>query len=106
MFNIIKTILSILFLSCLQDMPYGYFQLVRFLALIGFTYLAYNANQKENQRAAVIYFLLAVLFQPFIKISLGRALWNIVDSIVAISLIVTIITSNPNRNKKEKNNYQ
>jgi len=30
---------------------------------------------------------LALLFQPFFKISLGRTLWNIVDVIVGIGLL-------------------
>jgi hypothetical protein len=30
------------------------------------------------------------LFQPFFKIALGRELWNIVDVIVAIGLIITL----------------
>uniref|UniRef100_UPI00404828ED DUF6804 family protein n=1 Tax=Roseivirga sp. TaxID=1964215 RepID=UPI00404828ED len=32
--NIIKVVLSILFLVCLLDMPYGYFQLVRFIGIV------------------------------------------------------------------------
>jgi len=105
MITAIKLVLILLFFICLAPMPYGYFQLVRFLALIGFTYLAYNAKQKENQRMAIIYFLLALLFQPFIKIALGRTLWNIVDIIVGIGLILSIIISNRNSGKKEKNIY-
>jgi hypothetical protein len=41
---------------------------------------------------------LALLFQPFIKIALGRTIWNIVDVAVAILLLVLIFTEN----KKEK----
>jgi len=32
MLNALKVILSVLLVLCLLDMPYGYFQLVRFLA--------------------------------------------------------------------------
>lgn len=38
---------------------------------------------------------LAILFQPFAKIALGRVLWNIVDVIVAGYLIYLVV-----RNKK------
>ncbi len=31
---------------------------------------------------------LALLFQPFFKIVLGRAIWNVVDVIVAIALVL------------------
>jgi hypothetical protein len=36
----IKIILAILLFACLLDMPYGFFQLVRFVALVGFGILA------------------------------------------------------------------
>ena len=37
---------------------------------------------------------LAVLFQPIIKIPLGRAVWNVVDVAVAIGLIVLLLKGN------------
>ena len=87
-----KISLTILFLFCLLDMPYGYFQIVRFVALVGFAILAYNANEQGNKREVIIYVCLAILFQPLIKIALGRVIWNVVDVIVAIGLIFSIFT--------------
>ena len=88
--NIIKIILAVLFLLCLADMPYGFYQFVRFSGLIGFTVLAYQANQQGRQTEMIIYGGLALLFQPFFKIALGREIWNIVDVIVGIGLIISI----------------
>ena len=70
--KIIKTSLAILLFGCLFDMQYGYYQLVRFLALIGFGILAYQAVQENNKMVIIIYGALALLFQPFIKIALGK----------------------------------
>jgi len=86
----IKLILAILLLICLLDLPYGYFQFVRFASLICFGILAYHANSDNKQTEVIIYIILAVLFQPFIKISLGRELWNIVDVIVAVALLISL----------------
>ena len=86
----IKLILSILFFVCLLDMPYGYFQLVRFAALVGFAILAYQANQQSRYLEMFIYIGLALLFQPFFKIALGREIWNIVDVVVGIGLLTSI----------------
>ena len=97
--KIIKISLSILFLLCLTDMPYGYFQFVRFIGLIGFAILAYKANQEGKQTEMIIYGALALLFQPVFKISLGRTLWNIVDVIVAIGLLLSLF-SKPREQKK------
>jgi hypothetical protein len=86
----IKIILAILFFLCLADMPYGYYQFVRFAGLIGFAFLAYQANQQGKQTEMIIYGGLALLFQPFFKIALGREIWNIVDVIVGLGLIISI----------------
>ena len=88
--TIIKVLLSVILLVCLLDMPYGYFQIVRFAALVGFAILAYNANEQGHKREVIVYVFLAILFQPLIKIALGRQLWNIIDFIVGIGLIVAV----------------
>lgn len=95
-----------LFLICLANMPYGYYQLIRFLAMVGFGILAYQANRKSNLPIAINYIVLAVLFQPIFKIALGRFLWNVADIIVAIGLIISVL-NNPTINnvgKKSKLN--
>lgn len=86
--------LAVLMFGCLLDMPYGYYQLVRFIALIGFGVLAYQANQQSRQTEMFIYGALALLFQPFFKIALGRELWNIVDVIVGVGLLVSLAKNN------------
>jgi len=86
----IKIVLSLLLFGCLLDMPYGYFQLVRFIAMIGFSYLAFTVNEQKNKNEFFIYITLALLFQPFIKITLGRSIWNIVDVIVGACLIISL----------------
>ncbi|WP_026452675.1 DUF6804 family protein [Aequorivita capsosiphonis] len=86
----IKIGLAALFFLCLWKMPYGFYELVRFLALVGFAFLAYQANQQNNTTATFIYIALALLFQPFFKIALGRDLWNVVDVVVGIGLLLSI----------------
>lgn len=71
-------------------MPYGYYEAVRFIALIGFGFLAYLENKNGNTGIAVVFIVLALLFQPFFKIALGRTLWNIVDVIVAVGLLFSL----------------
>lgn len=82
--------------GCLLNLSYGYYQFVRFVALIGFCFLAYQANQQEKQTETLIYGALALLFQPFLKVSLGRDIWNVIDVIVGISLLFSLF-------KKQKN---
>jgi len=70
-----------------SGLPYGYFQLVRFIAMIGFGVLTFKEYDRENKQLAFIYGALAILFQPIFKISLGRDIWNIVDVVVASNSI-------------------
>lgn len=88
--NTIKVSLAIVLFLCLLDMPYAYFQFVRFLALIGFGILAYHSYQRGEKTMSIVYVGLAILFQPLLKISLGRELWNILDVIVGIGLMISI----------------
>jgi hypothetical protein len=92
MIKTIKIVMAVLFFVCLADMPYGYYELVRFVGLLGFAILAYSAKQEGREIEMIVYAALALLFQPFIKISLGRTIWNIVDVIVGIALIVSLFT--------------
>ena len=80
--------LAIAFLICLFPMPYGYYTLIRFAVMIYFACLAFAFYGSNKEALAVISGALAILFQPFIKIALGRDMWNVVDVIVALALIV------------------
>lgn len=93
----LKLILALLFLLCLAPMPYGFYSLVRFVAMIAFAIYAYIYHEKKNNKLAVAFLSLAILFQPLLPIYLGRTLWNIVDVLVAIFLIVLYIKENNNK---------
>lgn len=98
--KVIKITLAVLFFICFADMPYGYYQLVRFAALLGFSLLAYRASSNMDKTGMIIYICLAILFQPLVKISLGRQLWNIVDVIAGIALLASLfIKSKPIQSK-------
>lgn len=116
-------VLSVLLLLCLAPMPYGYYQLVRFIAMTVFGVIAWlhyatrhssrlyvtevqEGNIKDDSTTihskvsmAIVFGALALLFQPFFKIALGRTLWNIVDVIVAGMLIIMWIKLRISNNK-------
>jgi hypothetical protein len=83
--------LAAMMLLCLAPMPYGYFQLVRFVAMIVFGLMAYRYYQNQKMVATWVFGALALLFQPIYKIALGRVVWNVVDVIVAIFLIILFV---------------
>lgn len=91
---LIKVSLSILLLLCLLDMPYGYFQFVRFAGMLGFALLAYFSYEQKINVEVIIFVALALLFQPFVKVALGRTVWNVVDVVVAVGLISSLSNKN------------
>lgn len=93
----IKLILSTIFLLCLAPMPYGFYSLIRFVAMIAFAVFAYSYYEKKDNKLAIVFLSLAVLFQPLLPIYLGRVLWNIVDVIVAVFLIILFFKENSHK---------
>ena len=83
----LSVILAALLLLCLAPMSYGYYQLVRFVAMVAFAVMAWNYYEKKQEGWAIFFGALALLFQPFVKIALGRLVWNVVDVVVAVLLI-------------------
>ena len=88
--NIVKIALAVFFFMCLMKMPYGYYEFIRFVAMIGFAYLVFEANELKRSSEMFIYIALAILFQPFFKIALGREIWNILDVVVGVGLIASV----------------
>jgi hypothetical protein len=49
--------------------------------------MAYHYYEEKKEYLAITFGVFAILFQPLIKIALGRNIWNIVDVVVAMLLI-------------------
>ena len=85
--KLLKLGLGALSLLCIIDMPYGYYQLYRFLALGVFLYLAYEEQDKKEWM--IVWLMSALLVQPIFKIALGREIWNMVDIAFALILVIS-----------------
>jgi len=88
--TIIKIILALLFIGALFKMPYNYYEIMRFLGMVGFAILGYNELKKENSPFIIVWFASALLINPFFKLALGRSLWNIIDVIWVILLLLSM----------------
>lgn len=96
--------LAAVLLLCLAPMPYGYFTLVRILATVVFGLYAYRCYVAKKEAFTWVFVTLALLFQPFAKVGLGRTVWNIIDVIVAIGLIALFFWERNERKKVETGN--
>lgn len=80
--------LAALLLLCLLPMPYGYYIFVRFVTAVIMVIFGVNFLNAKRIPLAIVAFVIAVMFQPFFKLGLGRVMWNVVDVILAIALII------------------
>ena len=103
--KLVYLILAALMLLCLAPMPYGYYMLVRFVAMVAFGLMAYRYYVNNKGIAVVVFGVLALLFQPIYKIALGRATWNVVDVLVAM-LLVALFVLEKRLEKKATVTYQ
>ncbi len=58
--------------------------------MVGFVYLAYAKFEEGNKLSSYVFAALAILFQPLLKIDLGRTIWNIIDVVVGAGLIISL----------------
>ena len=98
--TLIKITVAILLFLCLLKMPYGFYVLVRFIVSVLFVIFAYKAYKEHEDIKMIIYGGLALLFQPFLKVALGREIWIIVDLIVGIVLIASCLPMFKSKCKK------
>ena len=99
--TILKIVVAILLLLCLADMPYGFYELVRFAATVAFAWMSYDYFKSKKDGLGFIFAALALLFQPFFKIALGRVIWNAVDVLVVIGLVYLLINTFGQKKKRK-----
>lgn len=70
-------------LVCLLPMPYGYYTLVRLVAMVLFGILSFGFFARHNTPLYLLCAFMACLFQPLVKFPLGREMWMLVDVVAA-----------------------
>lgn len=76
-------------------MPYGYYTLLRISAFIVFGLLAYDVFSKGGKNLPWLLGLMAVVFNPFIKVHFSKEVWTVIDVLSAIFLVAIIKYTNP-----------
>ena len=88
---IIKILIAALLIGCLFKVPYGYFQFIRIAGCIGFCYLAYKEFEEKRTTTGLLSVAFAILLNPVFKIHFTRKIWNNIDLVIAIGLIIWVI---------------
>lgn len=82
---------ALLFLGAMP-LPYGYYTLLRLVACGVFAFAAFVAHERKDQVLPWLYGLVALLFNPIIKIHLPKEAWVFVDISAGALLLVTAKT--------------
>lgn len=77
-------------------LPYGYYTLLRLVACGVFAFAAFVAFERKNKTLPWIYGLLALVYNPIIKIFLPKEIWALVDVAAGILLLSTAKTVKTN----------
>lgn len=81
---------AILFGTLLSDLPYGYFQILRWTTCITAALFAYESVSWFKQPVPSIFIAIAVLFNPIFPIHLSRSVWLTLDVITGILFLAWI----------------
>ena len=80
----------LLLITQFDGLPYGYFTFLRLVVFGTTAFLAWLFSKIDKQGWMAVFLLIAILFNPIIPIYLGRRIWQIVDFVVMILLLVNI----------------
>jgi len=81
---------AILFGALLSDLPYGYFQILRWTTCITAIFFANESMSWFKQPVPSIFIAIAVLFNPILPMHLSRSIWLILDVITGILFLTWI----------------
>lgn len=73
-----------LLMGAIAPLPYGYYQMLRWVVGGIAIYMAYKSYSWEKRWATWIFGIIAVLFNPIIPIHLTREIWQPIDGVCAI----------------------
>lgn len=93
---VIYIIVFALFLGA-APLPYGYYTILRIMVTGFFIWAAVLTYQQKEQILPWVFVVLAITFNPIIKVYLSKELWAVIDILVGIFVIT--ISSRIRENK-------
>lgn len=80
---------GLLFAALLQ-LPYGYYQMLRWVVCGISIYIAYKAYKCDKKWAIWVFVVCAILFNPIAPIGFSREIWRSIDIVFGILFIISI----------------
>lgn len=96
-----QTICSVMLLWALNpENPYGYYVLLRFVCCAVFAYLALQAQVQQKSGWVWVLGVTAAIYNPFIRIPLGRDIWSVVNIVTVGVAIASVLALSVRMEKK------
>ena len=70
-------------------LPYGYYMLLRFIACGIFSWAAYIAFERNEEVLPWVFIVLAIVFNPIIKVHFPKEMWAVIDVCSGLFLVIT-----------------
>lgn len=80
----------------LLEMPYGYYQLLRVFICGAALYFVSIENTSENGPWFWLFIFCAIIYNPIVKLHLGRDIWQLVNVITIVVLVLHYIKRRDN----------
>lgn len=90
---VLRIVLAIGLLVCLLNMPYLYYQILRWVVVFGCYWLASDYLRKPNFIGWLFVFLLMLLFNPILPVTFEKLVWNCIDITVAVIMLSGAVKS-------------
>jgi len=87
--HVLIYITSAMLFIAIAPLPYSYFTLLRIVVCSVFVLAFLVAYDRNYKNLIWVYALIAIIFNPFIKIHFDREIWMFIDVIASIIMIVT-----------------
>ena len=89
--TIVRIIAIIMLFIALEDNPYGYYQILRWVVCGVAGYSAYLAHINNRIAWTWIFGITAILYNPISTIHLARDTWKVLNAITVVVIFVSII---------------
>lgn len=81
------TVIALLILALLP-MPYDFYFILRIAVTIYCAIEAYDAYQRNKTALAVVFIILALLYNPIIRMNFPREIWTLLNAGLATTLFL------------------
>lgn len=90
-YSVIISCILLLIASAFFDHKYTFYNFVRWFISVSFTYLSFEGIERREYKVLIFFIPVSVLFNPFFTFSFQREVWQLIDILVSIVLVIIFL---------------